>query len=95
MAALAAMAMAAAMAEARAMAAVKAMRTSDNNDDDVTTQLRHDAGNANNNADWESVGRQTTRLPGGGRGSYYPHRPMGGAVHGFVWLPPRLGNDGR
>ena len=30
------------------------------------------------------------RLPGGGRGSYYLHHRMDGAVHSFIRLPPRL-----
>ena len=44
---------------------VKVMRTSDNDDNDVTMRQRDDANDAKDNADGEGRGDRTTRLPGG------------------------------
>ena len=41
------------------------MRTSDNDEDDMTTRQRDDANNAKDNADGEGRGDRTTGLPGG------------------------------
>ncbi len=72
-AALVATATAAAMVEARAMVAVKVMRTSDIDDDDAMTRRCDDATMPTMPTTMltgRGRGGHTTRLPGGGGGSY-------------------------